>query len=53
MLTAFLKIVAAVAKYGSKAVKWANDHKKTIYRWLEAGMTASTIIDLIRQAVGA
>ena len=53
MLTAFLKVLAAVAKYGTKAVKWANDHKDQIIRWLNGGATVAWIVNEIRKAVGA
>lgn len=42
-------------KYGKKLpamLRWANNNKGTIARWLERGFTYGTIADLILRALG-
>ncbi|MGP5591191.1 aureocin A53 family class IId bacteriocin [Corynebacterium variabile] len=52
-MAGFLKVVKAVAKYGSKAVKWCWDNKGKIMEWLNVGMAVDWIVEQVRKAVGA
>ncbi|WP_251862045.1 aureocin A53 family class IId bacteriocin [Clostridium sp. Marseille-Q2269] len=45
-------VLKAVAKYGSKAVKYVWAHKSTIMKWIDRGMSAAWIADQIRQILG-
>lgn len=45
-------VLKAIAKYGSKAVKWVWANKSTILKWLDRGMSVAWIVDTIRQILG-
>jgi hypothetical protein len=47
----FLKLVKALAKYGSKAVKFAWAHKKTILKYIERGFTLAWLVDWVRDNI--
>lgn len=47
-MVTFAKVLAAVAKYGSKAVAWVTSHKDVILRYINSGFTIAQIIDAIR-----
>ena len=51
-MTAFLRIVAALAKYGKRAVDWAWANRQKIEIWLGRGLSVATIVELIRQQLG-
>lgn len=40
----FLKLVKALAQYGTKAVKYAWDHKGTILKIIERGTTVGYLV---------
>ena len=43
----FLKLVAALAKYGKKAVAFAWSHKGTILKYIERGFSIAWLIDWV------
>ncbi|MBD7913471.1 aureocin A53 family class IId bacteriocin [Clostridium cibarium] len=45
-------VIKAVAKYGSKAIKWVWANKATVLKWLDRGMTVAWIANEIRKALG-
>ncbi|EPI03839.1 hypothetical protein D920_00273 [Enterococcus faecalis 13-SD-W-01] len=47
------KIIAAVAKYGIKAVNWVKNNWSTIAHWLDIGMYIDWIVEKVKEAVGA
>lgn len=53
MYTIFLRVVSALTKYGSKAVRWAWANRQTIYNWISSGMAVEWIVQKIRSIVGA
>ena len=48
-----LKLVQAIGKYGKKAVDWVWKNKKKILKWIDAGLTFTTILELIKAALRA
>lgn len=46
-MSIFLKLVAALAKYGKKAVAFAWAHKGTILKYIERGFTIGWLIDYV------
>ena len=42
------KVLAAVAKYGAKAIAWVSSHKSYILKLINAGFTVAQIIDAIK-----
>ena len=49
---AFLRVVAALAQYGSRAVSWAWSNRRTIELWLARGMGVAAVVDQIRRILG-
>ena len=47
----FLKLVSALARYGSKAVSFAWDHKGTILRYIERGFSLGWLVDWVRDRI--
>jgi hypothetical protein len=47
----FLKLVSALAKYGSKAVSFAWAHKGTILKLIERGFSVGYLISWVRDRI--
>jgi len=48
----FLKVVAALAKYGQRAVSFAWAHKSEILRMIERNLAISAIIQWVKNRLG-
>ena len=51
-MTVFLKVVAAMAKYGKRAVSWCWAHRDEIMRWISSGASVTVIIEWIKNRLG-
>lgn len=51
-MSVFLRVVAALAKYGNTAVRWAWANRSTIERWIAQGMAIDWIINQIKRILG-
>jgi len=50
-MSIFFRLVAALAKYGSKAVSYAWAHKSTILKYIERGFSVSWLVDWVRDRI--
>ncbi len=48
----FLKILAALAKYGKKVVDWCWANKDRIFKWIGQGAAIDWIINKIKDLLG-
>ncbi len=51
-MSAFLRLISMLAKYGKRAVDWAWKNKDRILRWITDGMAIEWIINQIKKILG-